>query len=97
MGYYHSSSEYSWSYIGVILILCVILFAINGCVDSNKWNDGICSYCGGHYAFVQAVGHRYSTDYLYKCDKCGHIIEIGHYYEENKYATELGRTSVDDQ
>ena len=39
-------------------------------------HDGICTKCGGQYEFVQAVGHKFDTSYIYKCNKCGKIIEI---------------------
>ena len=44
-------------------------------IDFNKWNDGYCS-CGGNWVYDQAVGHEYTTSYIYECDKCGKHIEI---------------------
>lgn len=43
--------------------------------DKKEWNNGYCE-CGGHWVYEQAVGHAYSTSYLYKCDKCGKTLEV---------------------
>ena len=48
----------------------------------NKWNDGICTECGGDYEFFQAVGHGSSTSYIYKCDSCGKIVEFENIMEK---------------
>jgi len=42
-----------------------------------KYNNGYCP-CGGHYEYVEAVGHRGTTTYIYSCDKCGHKIELSY-------------------
>lgn len=54
--------------IGVIVI-CIIFY-------KPQHNHGICTDCGGQYEFVQAVGHHLDTSYIYKCNKCGKIIEV---------------------
>lgn len=54
-------------FVGVIVI-CIIFY-------KPQHNHGICK-CGGQYEFVQAVGHKFSTSYIYKCNKCGKIIEV---------------------
>ena len=51
-----------------ITVFCIIFY-------KPQHNDGICK-CGGQYEFVQAVGHKFDTSYIYKCNKCGKIIEI---------------------
>jgi hypothetical protein len=48
-------------------------------MNTITWNDGYCK-CGGKWEYQEAVGHRYSTNYLYKCDKCGRIVEFENYY-----------------
>jgi hypothetical protein len=56
-----------------IVILVLILMGANQLDlnrDRDRWNNGYHS-CGGKWVYEQAVGHRYSTDYIYKCDKCG--------------------------
>lgn len=77
-----SASEIKARLIVILLLIVVIffIFEIDGCVAHDTYNNGHCP-CGGHYVYMQAVGHRYTTDYLYKCDKCGRTIEIANYYE----------------
>ena len=65
--------------IGILAILLVIIWVINSCTSTNAYNNGICTKCGGHYVYQQAVGHRYTTDYIYICDKCGDMITINYY------------------
>lgn len=62
--------------IGAIIIgILVVIVAFMSANDEKKWNNGFCS-CGGHWEYQQAVGHRYDTDYIYKCDTCGTIMEF---------------------
>lgn len=65
--------------IGIIAILVFILL-ICRMVNMSAWNGGYHS-CGGKWEYVEAVGHRYSTYYLYKCSKCGEIEEFMEYRE----------------
>ena len=51
--------------------------------DDDLWNNGYCS-CGGQWEYEQAVGHRVSTSYIYRCDKCGNRIEISDYRQNDK-------------
>lgn len=81
MRYYNNySSRAPWQFIVLLLLLMLIVWFISSCNSSNAYNNGICKLCGGDYEFYQAVGHRYSTSYLYKCNKCGNIIEVDHLY-----------------
>ena len=65
------------------IIMCAILLLISGIIcwlynsvhDTKNWNDGHCE-CGGNWIYEQAIGHQYSTNYIYYCDKCGTTIEI---------------------
>ena len=84
MSYYcrHNSSSSSWEFIALLIVILVALLFIRSCSSSVIWNDGICPYCGGHYKFQQAIGHRNYTDYMYTCDTCGRSIEIGEHYME---------------
>jgi DNA-directed RNA polymerase subunit RPC12/RpoP len=65
------------TFVATVIIIGVIVVAmyINNSKDLKKWNNGYCS-CGGRWEYQQAVGHRYDTDYIYKCDKCGKIEEF---------------------
>lgn len=42
----------------------------------ETYNNGIHEGCGGHWVYETAVGHRYSTNFVYYCDKCGMTIEF---------------------
>ena len=64
--------------VGIVFAICAVCGKINSNIDNNKWNGGY-HQCGGKWVYEQAVGHRYSTDYLYKCDKCGMIEEFTEY------------------
>lgn len=63
--------------VGIIGIIAVIILLAK--CSNNKdvlaWNNGYCE-CGGHWVYEQAVGHRMRTSYIYKCDKCGKILEV---------------------
>lgn len=63
-----------------IIVVIIIIFAVYS-VNSSQWNDGYCS-CGGRWRYQEAVGHRYSTNYIYKCDKCGKVKEFYSPHEE---------------
>lgn len=66
----------------IINIAIVIVGVIFGCIiigkiyDDKLWNNGHCPVCGSEWEYEQAVGHYYSTSYMYVCNKCGKRIEI---------------------
>jgi DNA-directed RNA polymerase subunit RPC12/RpoP len=68
--------------ITITLIILVIVAVIVGCIivgtnrDNKLWNYGRCPVCGSEWEYEQAVGHYYSTSYMYVCNKCGRRIEI---------------------
>lgn len=74
-----------------MLIVVIIIFGLTAImmrscenrISTEKYGDGICEKCGGHYVYSQAVGHQYDTYYIYICDQCGHLIEVNTYYEGN--------------
>lgn len=62
----------------VMVILLAIAFVIyigSSIHDDSVWNYGYCD-CGGQWVYQQAVGHRFSTCYIYECNKCGEIHEF---------------------
>lgn len=72
------------SFIAICIVILIILWLVESTIGYDKYNGGICRSCGGTYIFQQAVGHKYTTDYIYKCDKCGNLIEVNNYYgDEN--------------
>lgn len=69
----------------IIGLIAVIIFAVK-CShnqDLQTWNNGYCE-CGGHYEYGQAVGHAYRTSYIYKCDKCGKVVEFYKVMDESE-------------
>ncbi len=69
--------------ITIAIIILVIIGVIIGCIivdekhDNKLWNYGHCPICGSEWKYEQAVGHYYSTQYIYVCNGCGRRIEIG--------------------
>lgn len=68
--------------IGIILII-LLFVAFFFCIhkanikyDDKLWNGGHCDICGNTWEYEQAVGHRFSTSYIYVCGNCGKRIEI---------------------
>lgn len=74
------ASDIPWQFIALLILLIIIVLFIQSCASNNLYNNGICRICGGNYEFYQAVGHQYFTNYLYKCNKCGNIIEVNQHY-----------------
>lgn len=65
-------------FVVILIIVAFVVSCIEHIGDESKYNNGICKSCGGHYEYQEAVGHRFDTDYIYRCDKCGKIIEISY-------------------
>lgn len=63
--------------VALILLIMFLWVQCEAAISNVEFNDGICS-CGGQYQYGNAVGHRYGTDYVYICDKCGKTIEISY-------------------
>lgn len=68
------------SFFLIMLLAALVLWLISSCIGANQYNGGICRQCGGRYVFRNAVGRRWTTEYVYVCDKCGSMIEINTYY-----------------
>ena len=68
----------------VMLIICIIaIFIIYSCgaiMSATTYNDGIHEGCGGHWVYETAIGHQYTTSYIYHCDKCGITVELNNKY-----------------
>lgn len=65
-----------------IIMLLLVVAVLIGVVcwgsqtETAAWNNGYCPVCGTKYRYVQAIGHRYSTAYIYVCDTCNEHIEV---------------------
>ena len=58
-----------------LIVICLVILFICWLGDGTAWNGGHCS-CGGNWVYKEAVGHRYTTDYIYECDSCGRMHEF---------------------
>ena len=59
-------------------LLALFCIVVKGCEykDSfDRYNNGNCP-CGGHIHYEQAIGHKYTTHFIYRCDKCGRRLEL---------------------
>ena len=81
---YRSRSDTSWGELGILVIILIVVLFVSRACSADRYNNGICKLCGGHYVYQQAVGHRYDTNYIYRCDKCGHTIEVDEVYPERQ-------------
>lgn len=85
---YYKDTSTSWKVIGILVVILIILRLLASCVGSVSFNNGICPKCGGHFKYMDAVGYRYSTSYLYRCDKCGYVIRSADLYNDKEYPIE---------
>ena len=78
----YNNRDSSGSLITILILIGVLLLLslIQGCSSSTAYNNGTCPYCGEAYQFKETVGHRYSTHYIYVCNKCGNLIESSTYF-----------------
>ena len=65
--------------IAVVASILVVVLA-----DYKKWNDGICPNCEGKYTLIETTKgiSAGSEKYYYRCNKCGHTIELHSFFEE---------------
>lgn len=67
----------------MIFMLIFIIFLSYSCsvtVSDHIYNNGIHEGCGGHWVYDTAVGHKYTTNFIYQCDKCGITVELSDKY-----------------
>ena len=77
----------------VIFVSLVIFCYVN---DQNNqkqlYNNGIHQDCGGAWVYQEPVGHKYSTTYIFKCNKCGLIKEFSKSACGDVYVTDAETT-----
>ena len=62
--------------IAAVIGLTVGIKACAGSNDYSKWNNGVCTECGGEYEFTSATAVRgWGSEYYYTCEDCGHTIK----------------------
>jgi len=60
--------------IAVSVVITVI--AIGMVARVSRWNNGICTECGGTYILRDVEGQKRGVIYIYECDHCKKIIEM---------------------
>lgn len=61
----------------ILIVVIISAAVIDRKLDDRLWNYGHCPACGSEWEYEQAVGHYYTTQYIYVCNECGKRIEIG--------------------
>lgn len=64
----------------VVVVMAIV--GIDKVLDNktiDEYNNGICRECGGHYEYLQAVGHYEETGYIYICNGCRRSLELPNY------------------
>lgn len=76
--YWNKRGNISVEIIMLLLVVAILLGLIwfGAQKETADWNNGYCPVCGTKYRYVQAIGHRYSTAYIYVCDTCNEHIEV---------------------
>jgi len=69
-------TQASLIFIGILILFSLLLHSCEAVLSEKTYNNGIHEGCGGHWVYETAVGHRYSTNFVYYCDKCGMTIEF---------------------
>lgn len=67
----------------IIACICAIiasfgissLFFISQAGETERWNGGICTNCGGTYELSGVSGHP-TANFYYTCDNCGHTVRF---------------------
>ncbi len=71
---------FAWLLLIVLILSIICFFEIKDAeYQEERWNNGICEKCGGHYHLVTAYtkGKDGSTTYyIYECDECGNKLEL---------------------
>lgn len=61
---------------GAIVISDVISTQHDEKSDIEAYNNGVCVECDGKMEFYQGFGDGSGRRYIYKCNECGHCIEV---------------------
>lgn len=73
---YSSDTQASLIFMGILILFLFILYSCTSTLSAITYNNGIHQGCGGHWIYEAPVGHHYSTNFIYQCDKCGMTIEF---------------------
>lgn len=81
VGYNISTHQFFGGIVGLILAVGLffsLVFTVKtqNNITTEKYNNGICTICGGNYEFSGATRSNSSQYYFYTCEDCGHTIEV---------------------
>lgn len=60
----------------IVIIMCVTCSSNVQRADYESEYNGVCPNCEGTLIYQQAIGHKDSTAYIFKCEKCNNLYEI---------------------
>ena len=72
----------------VVCALVAIMLIIAKASNDAAWNDGRCPDCEIEWTYIQTIGHKSSTTYMYYCKNCNKTIECDHVPDWNKVLSE---------
>lgn len=58
-----------------LVLVIVLVVGIGMWANLKLWNDGVCPNDGTKWTFLD-VERGKTTQYFYKCEKCGNIIQV---------------------
>ena len=64
----------------ILIFIMFLIYSCNATASAYTYNNGIHEGCGGHWVYESAVGHYYTTNFIYHCDKCGMTVELSEKY-----------------
>ena len=76
----NNDTQVSLIFIGILILFLFLLHSCNSVLSATMYNNGIHEGCGGHWVYDTAVGHKYTTNFIYQCDKCGMTVELDEKY-----------------
>lgn len=77
---YRRNNNTNFEVIAIFAGILILFMIISSIISADNFNNGICRVCGGQYEFKNAVGHKYTTEYVYVCKQCGNLITTNSYY-----------------
>lgn len=60
----------------VAVSIAITILTLGMVARVSRWNNGICTECGGTYILRDVEGQKRGVTYIYECDHCGKIIEM---------------------
>lgn len=79
IGYNNSTHKILGGIVGLIFTAGIFFLSVFCCktqgdITAEKYNNGICTICGGEYEFAGGSRYRNHSEYYYTCENCGHTI-----------------------